>query len=486
MKRREFMKLTSASLCSFALASCGGGDNSHGMFDGDMLGDSNNSPPLNTESFTNAFAIPPELTGTMINSRKVFDLNVQPGQMNFTSDSITATLGINGHFLGPTLRVNRGDDVDINVNNYIGEPTTMHWHGMHVPGDMDGSPHQEIAPNQSWKASFPIQQRASTNWYHPHAENTTASQVYSGLAGMLIVDDEETAALDLPKRYGIDDIPVVIQDRDFNADGSLDYTLSHFDQMNGKKGNTFLINGVIDASLDVEAKEVRFRLLNGSNARVYRLAFSDGLTFKQIATEQSLLPEPITLNSVVMSPGERVEIIVDFSNFMGSGFTFDDQLSGKSLFQVNVTRAAEVESITPNSLTNLAVFSESQAVRSRSFELSMFMGSFLINGVSMNMDIINESVTFGDVEIWDIKNRSNMIHNFHVHGAYFTLLSRDGSTPGTHERGYKDTVYLPANSHVQVIIQFADYKAGVAAPYMYHCHILEHEVEGMMGQLIVV
>jgi len=477
MQRREFLKTgVLAGLSGLALSSCRGGNNG-------MSG--NQNPSLNTGTFTRPFAIPPELKGSMINGRKTFDLTVQSGQQQFIGQGTTATKGYNGHFLGPTLRLNQHDLVDINVSNFLTEPTTTHWHGMRVPSNMDGSDHQEIAPNQTWKASFTVNQGAATNWYHPHAQHYTASQVYQGLAGFMIVDDVDSAALDLPKTYGVDDIPVVVQDRDMNADGTFIYNPSQMQKMQGLTGNTLLVNGVIDSTLDLPAKEVRLRLLNGSNARVYNFAFSNGISFKQVAVDQSFLIAPVTLSSITLSPGERTEIVVDLSSFTGSSLNLRDLSSGVSLFQLNVIANTLANTITPNTLITLPQLSSNQAVRTRPFVLSMSGGSFYINGASMNMNVINEALTFNDIEIWDIQNTSNMTHNFHVHGAYFTIISRNGGMPSAYEGGYKDTVYLPANARVKVLIQFKDYTASAANPFMFHCHILEHEDAGMMGQLTV-
>jgi len=479
MDRRLFLKTSATGLAGLAMTSCGSGG---GM-------SSNASPTVNTGVFTRPFFVPPELVGAIdaATGRKVFNLTMQTGTKQFTGQGITQTMGINGNFLAPTLRMSQGDQVDLNVSNQLGQETTLHWHGMRVPSQMDGGPHQKILHNTTWNAAYTVIQRASTNWYHPHAHGSTGAQVYAGLAGMLIVDDSETQALDLPKTYGTDDFPVIVQDRDMAADGTFAYSLSHSEQMQGKKGNTILVNGVIDAVLDVQAKEIRFRLLNGSNSRIYNFAFNNGLSFKQIATEQGLLSSPINLSSITMSPGERAEIVVDFSgNTAGQTFIFQDLNSGISLFQTRVTARTSPITTTPAVLTNALVpLARTQASRTRSFVLSMGQGNVYINNKQMDIARIDEDMVLNQIEILNIQNTSDGDHNFHIHGAYFQLLSRNGAAPLAYERGLKDTVYLPANASVEVIIQFTQYSATAAAPYMYHCHILEHEDAGMMGQLTV-
>ena len=481
MNRRGFLKTGITGLAGMALMSCGSGRGRGGMGGGNL------QPSLNTGVFTRAFFTPPELVGTVnaATGRKVFDLTMQTGTKQFTGQGTTQTMGINGNFLAPTLRVAQGDNVDLNVTNNLGQETTLHWHGMKPPSDMDGGPHQTILHGTTWNAAYTVNQRASTNWYHPHPHGTTAPQVYAGLAGMMIVDDAETQALDLPKTYGADDFPVIVQDRDMAADGTFAYSTSHMEVMQGKKGNTIMVNGVIDPVLDVPAKQVRLRLLNGSNSRIYNLSFASGTSFQQIATEQGLLPAPVSLTSITLSPGERAEIVVDFTGTTGQSFLLRDSYSGISFLKLNVVANTLAPTTLPATLsTTLTPLSRSQAVRTRAFVLSMGQGNVYINGKQMDMTRIDETMTLNQIEILDIQNTSNMDHNFHIHGASFQLLSRDGAAPKAFEAGLKDTVYLPPNSRVEAIVQF-DVATVANAPYMYHCHILEHEDAGMMGQFTV-
>ena len=198
--------------------------------------------------------------------------------------------------------------VSLNFTNNLTENTTMHSHGMHLPASMDGGVHQVIQPSKTWSSTYTVKQRACTNWYHPHLMGETARQVYMGLAGVLIVEDSQIQALDLPKRYGVDDIPLVLQDRVFDSNGQIDYSPSMREIMMGYKGDYYLANGAISPYVKVENKEIRFRILNGSNSSVYNLGFSDNRTFKQIATDNSLLEAPVSLNRLRLSPGERAEI----------------------------------------------------------------------------------------------------------------------------------------------------------------------------------
>ncbi len=433
-----------------------------------------------------------------------FDLSVQAGVSNFFDGVSTSTYGINGSFLGPVLKVRKGDHITLNVKNNLSESTTMHWHGMHLPGEMDGGPHQLIEIGETWKAQFTVDQKAGTNWFHPHQLGQTGHQVYMGLAGLMIVEDVESDALDLPKTWAEDDFPVIIQDRRFRADGNFDYLSCHSDQMHGMQGDVFLVNGTVNAKVDLPSKEVRLRILNGSNARIYNLKFSDGRSFKQIATDTAFKETPLSLNSFHLSPGERTEIIVDLSSDSGNSFNLLDSNSGKNLLALNVNKNPVSTTTTPSTLTSLPQLDPASAVTTRPFVLEMKMGmgnmrmgnnggmrgaeQFSINGVSMDMARIDHSMNLNDVEIWEIKNNTYMTHNFHVHATHFSLLERNGSMANVaeYEKGYKDVVMLNPEDTVKIIIQMINYKTDSNSPYMFHCHILEHEDRGMMGQFTVV
>lgn len=455
-----------------------------GMSSSRVLGNSAQTPkPL---------AIPILLTGT------TFDLSLQSGTMDFLTGKTTPTYGINGNFLGPAIKVRNGDLVTLNVSNTLNEVATLHWHGMHLPANMDGGPHQTIQPGATWKATFTVKQKAGTNWFHPHTEGQTGRQVYMGMAGLLIVEDADTDALDLPKTWGVDDIPLIIQDRVFQADGSFDYLPAMHDQMTGMMGTTLLCNGTVNAQVDLPAKQVRFRLLNGSNARVYNIAFSDGRNFKQIATDSALQEKPTTLLALKLSPGERAEIVADFSVDISQSVSIVDTSSGVTIVTVNINIIPASTTTLPVTLTTLPILDPATAVRTRTFSLSMAMGGgmsggmgqFLINGQAMDRARIDQIVPLNDIEIWEIRNDDTdaMTHSFHVHGAHFTILERNGSAANVaaYEKGYKDVVLLNPADTVKIIIQMTDYTTDAMSPYMFHCHILEHEDRGMMGQFIVI
>ncbi len=289
MQRREFLALSAVASAALMLHGCG----------------STTSSPTMQNGTQALLHIPPLLEGTSKEGVIHYDLSIDEATHPFFEGISTQTFGINGSFLGPTLHVKNGDAVSINYTNNLKEATTMHGHGMHVPAVMDGGVHQVIEPKNSWSAVYTVKQKACTNWYHAHLMGKTAEHVYKGLAGLIIVEDEESNALNLPKNYGVDDIPLILQDRFFDADFEFDYSPNRMEIMHGYHGDVFLVNGVVNPYVEVEAKEIRFRILNGSNSTVYDLGFDDGRRFKQIATDNAFLESPVSLSRVLLSPGER-------------------------------------------------------------------------------------------------------------------------------------------------------------------------------------
>ena len=439
-------------------------------------------------------------------------LQVQAGNTEFFPGRASPTLGYNGSHLGPTLRVHRGDDVEIAVNNALKEDTTVHWHGLLIPAELDGSPHQLIRPGATWRPKLPIRQPAATLFYHSHAHGRTGAQVYSGLAGVLLVTDDEERALGLPSEYGVDDLPLVLQDRQFE-DGRLVLPEGMMAIMQGRRGNTTLVNGTPNAVARVPSRLVRLRFVNGSNARIFDLSFGDQRTFHWIASEGGLLEEPIAVRSLTLAPGERVEILVDFSNgrpvalqtapdtnlpmMMGPIArvrNFATEIVG-AVSEV-VLRFEPVASdqrpgvVVPGRLIARQRLDASQATKRRRFGLSMGMGGMMggrmgsggdmfINGRPFAMDRIDERVPLGDTEIWEISGQM-MSHPVHIHGVQFEVLSRDGGKPIPRDAGLRDTVLV--RDPVELLVRFT--QPAVKAPFMYHCHILEHEDNGMMGQFM--
>ena len=394
---------------------------------------------------------------------------------------------MNSNYLGETLYLRNKSDVSINYTNNIDEVVAIHGHGMHVPAKMDGGPHQKILEGAIWSAKYTVNQQASTNWYHAHLKGKTAEHVYKGLAGLIIVEDEKSEALDLPKTYGKDDIPLVLQEKNFTDSGQIDYSPSRMEKRHGYQGDFFMANGVMKAYVNVGAKEIRFRILNGSNSTRYTLAFNKNISFKQIAGDNSFLEKPVKMNSLNLSPAERAEIVVDFSDMIGDEIELKDTIQNKTFLKINIKESLLQETKTPEKLTTLIKYDRNEAVKTRKFTLDGRRGNLQINGKSMDMMRIDEKIPLNQLEIWEITNTMGMDHNFHIHATHFMAIERNGSENNVplNEKGYKDVIALPPRESVKILVKMVDYK-DENAPYMYHCHYLEHEDLGMMGQFTVI
>lgn len=438
-----------------------------------------------------------------------FELTAHVGSTNFLGASPTQTMGFNGSYLGPTLRIARGSN-KARVNNMIDEVTTVHWHGLLIPGYQDGGPHQPIAPKESWEVDLDIDQPPATTWYHSHMHGRTAYQVHQGLAGVIQISDGRDRDRGLPDTYGVDDLMLVLQDRNFDNDGRMVFTQSMMDIMHGLTGNTMMVNGQVDAVATPPKGLTRLRLLNGSNARVFSLFFSDQRNMYLIATDSGYLEKSITLDEIKLSPGERAEILVDFSdgirtalmsrsdshdtmagtmssmdsmngsghNMMGSSHGATEEAFLIIPFQPDERLKATIDQM-PVDLGASGHAEMGLPARTREFVLNM--EPMAINNMSFDMERINEKIEQGEVERWIIRGEE-MPHPFHVHGAAFKVLSQNGNAPRPEETGWKDTVLVGDES--EILIRFK-HLAGPETPFMYHCHILEHEDAGMMGQFTV-
>lgn len=309
----------------------------------------------------------------------VIQLIAQPGQMHWRRQP-THSWGYNGNLLGPTLRARQGQAVRICVSNRLAETSTVHWHGLEVPGTADGGPQASIPPGKQWRAAFRIEQPAATCWYHPHTHGQTGHQVAMGLAGLFILDDEESLRLPLPQRWGLDDIPLVLQDKRLDGQDQLDYQLDVLSAAVGWFGDLMLTNGVEYPSHAAPRGWLRLRLLNGCNARSLRLAASDGRALYVIGSDGGLLAEPVVLSELALLPGERFEVMVDARN----GKPFD--LISLPVRQMGMTLAPfdaalpvlriqpsliEGKGRLPDTLARLPALPEWQAGQSRTLTLSM-------------------------------------------------------------------------------------------------------------------
>ncbi len=460
--------------------------------------------------------VPPQLDGDLTGNLRTFKLTLQTGTVEWIAGNPTATFGVNGPVLGPTLRFRRGERVRIEVTNTLAETTTLHWHGMQLPAKSDGGPYQTIAPGATWITEYDIVQRPMMAWYHPHQMGETARHVYMGMAGLIYVEDP-AQTIDLPSTYGVDDIPLVIQDRRFAADGTHPYSPGNspafFDTMAGVKGDTMLVNGVIEPRGVIPKGLVRLRLINGSNSRNYNLGFSDDRSFQHIGGDGGLFASSVETKRVLLGPAERAEILVDFSAdatgtalrlqsysgevfsalFTGNmGANLADDLDQTTFdimtFEVGAPPAATITP--PTTFDPIARMQETDAVRTRSVALAMSGGTVTINGSRMlDLDTIPANINFsipaGDTELWQVTNASGMAHPLHIHHRHFQVLDIDGQPPPVHLAGWKDTILVEPGQFFRLLLKFEG-TPDPDFPYMFHCHILEHEDAGMMGQFYIV
>lgn len=408
-----------------------------------------------------------------------YELTAQEGKMTFIDGVETNTYGYNGDFLGPTLRLTKGQEVTIKLTNKLAEPTTFHWHGLEISGDADGGPHAEIQPGETKTITFTVDQMAATLWYHPHPMGKTAEQVYKGLAGLLYIDDEKSENLSIPNEYGVNDFPIILQDRAF-INGKIQYedvanTMSTL-------GDTVMINGVVNPKIDVQNGKIRLRILNGSNARNYQLHFNNDLPFWLIATDGGFVNEAKTMTTLALGAGERAEIVVDVSKLANQQIILMDDETNLLPIHVTTGGAASELATTLNDTSSSKELLKMEPTKQ--ITLEGMTNNFLINGQTYDMDRIDFKQKQGVTEVWEIENiisaEGGMAHPFHVHGTQFTVLSVDGEAPDESLQGYKDTVTIQPNQKIRIAISFP-YK-GI---YMFHCHILEHEDAGMMGQIEV-
>ncbi|MDD2921761.1 MAG: multicopper oxidase family protein [Anaerolineales bacterium] len=437
----------------------------------------------------------------------------------FQSELIQGDAGaltpIPNSYLAPVVRIRQGQTFRARLTNELDQKTIIHWHGMKIPEAMDGHPRLVIAPGKTYDYEFKVINRAGTYWFHPHPHMMTGGQVYNGMAGLFIVHDESESALGLPD--GDFDVPLVIQDRIFDANNQFSYT---GDSMTGFLGDKILVNGAPDFKLKVATRPYRLRLLNGSNARIYKLAWSDDSPFTVIGTDGGLLEKPIQRDFIMLAPAQRIELWVDFSGRkVGEEIVLKSQpfvagfetgmMGGLStqgapfdILTVSVEEESTRRSDLPSVLSSPNFYQPQDAARTRTIQLNMQMMTGTLNGRTFVMDEVanDEKVNLDDLEIWEFANigRSGVgmmggggmmsqPHPMHMHAVQFKIIERVVDNPqmavgydevrnGFVDDGWMDTVLTWPGERVRVLVKFEHY----AGLYLYHCHNLEHEDGGMM------
>lgn len=516
MQRREFIKLATAVGVASALP----------LWSRSVL--AADRPPL---------PIPTLLTP---DARSRISLTVQSGKSQFGTKTAT-TWGYNGNLLGPALQLQQGKAVTVDIRNQLAEETTVHWHGLEIPGEVDGGPQGVIKPGGTRTVTFTPIQQAATCWFHPHQHGKTGHQVAMGLAGLVLIEDPQIHTLLLPRQWGIDDVPVIIQDKRFTDAGEVDYQLDIMTAAVGWFGDTLLTNGAIYPQHAAPKGWLRLRLLNGCNARSLNLAASDNRPLYVIASDGGLLAEPVKLNELPMLMGERFEVLVDISdgkafdlvtlpvNQMGMAVApFDKPHPVMRIQPVQISASATL----PDTLATLPALPTLEGLTQRKLQLSMdpmldmmgmqalmkkygdqamggmdhgqmmghggmqmdhgnmghmnhggkgfdFHNANRINGKAFDMANPMFAASRGQFERWTISGEGDMmLHPFHIHGTQFRILSENGKPPAAHRAGWKDTVRVEG-AVSEVLVKF-DHQASKEHMYMAHCHLLEHEDTGMM------
>ena len=451
-----------------------------------------------------------------------------------------------GTYLAPTLRFKKGQKVRLILNNNLPAQSILHWHGLHVPANMDGNPMYAINQGETYIYEFEIHNRAGTYWYHAHTHSVTARQVYSGLAGLLIVSDEQEQALNLPS--GDLDVPLVIQDRSFDEHNQLVYSSHMMQRMQGFLGDQIMINGRPDFVLPVATRAYRLRLLNGSNSRIYKLAWDDGTPITVIGVDGGLLERPEQHGFVMLAPGERLELWMDFSGravdteltlrsipfdasthgggmgmmggrgmmggmggrggMMGGGMMSVSSMPSGSdypVLKVRVTKKEQSNDTLPKVLTPitaLRVKDAQNAANPKTITLSMQHMSALLNGRSYKMNDIqpDEIIPVNTLQLIEFDNgfsggmhgmMMDMPHPMHLHGEQFQIVKREVNS-GAQENYQTVAAGFINNGWKDVVLVMPGEKVTILKPFndfkgmfMVHCHNLEHEDMGMMRDLLV-
>ena len=460
LRRREFLGVGAATLGAAWLAACGR-DVAAPVIDPLFA----RRPPTGTR---NPLRIP------AVASPSGLTLTAAPGTADLGGGQVSNALLYNGQFPGPTLVANTGGRVSVQLVNGLAQDSITHWHGMIVDSADDGHPRHAVSPGASYAYDFDIAQRACLNWYHPHPHMHTGEQVYHGLAGAFIVRDAEEAALGLPS--GAYEVPLILRDASFDSAGNLKLGA----KSSGFLGNEPLANGTRRAMLAVDQAVYRFRVLNGCNARVFRIALNNGAAFTLIGNDGGLLPSTVQLTEITLAPAERADLIVDLRALApGASIMVRCVNAQWDLLELRGTGVAGGGAVPSGALsTILPLGGPSSPTREFSFE-----GMTRINGRIYDINRIDFQVPLGTVERWRFTTNGNAPHPVHVHGASFQVQSRTGGRGQVFawERGWKDTVLLADFETVDVLVRFD--RVGL---YLIHCHQLAHEDQGMMSNFVVV
>ena len=423
-----------------------------------------------------------------------YEIVQRESEQEIVPGHISKIWGYQGCFPGPTIRVRRDRAAVVRHTNRLSAHTVVHLHGGVTPAESDGFAMDMVMPGESRMYTYPNRQRASTLWYHDHAMDRTGENIYRGLAGFYIIEDEEEAALSLPQVPF--DVPLLLQDRSFEADGSLHYDS---DRHRGFKGDVLLINGVPWPRMEVATRKYRFRILNGSNARLFALALSNGDPLTLIGTDGGLLPEAVPVRTLPLSMAERAEVIIDFAHHAPGDkvFLLNTRENGDfaPVMRFDVAKREADDTRIPSRLSDPGFLDRPKNANERTWTFHATLNPhegpppivWTLNGKRFDPDRSDAKVSLNEIEHWRFRNERTLLvlgrpHPAHVHLAHFQILERNGKPPLPHERGWKDTAALGPGEEVLVMIRFEQFRGR----YMLHCHNLEHEDHAMMSRFDVI
>jgi len=451
--------------------------------------------------FTTRFRVPPVLVPTRSDADgDHYDIVQRPAIVEILPGVRTPIWGYNGRFPGPTIRSTSGRPVIVTHRNELPVPVVVHLHGGHTPPDHDGFPTDLLQPAGRTGSSrdyvYPLRQPAATLWYHDHRMDFTGPSVWRGLAGFHLVTDPHEQSLGLPS--GDRDLPVMITDRSFDADGrlhypSLDPTLRtpgvREPYGSGVLGDVVLVNGVPWPVAEIPAARHRLRLLNASNARRYRLVLDPpppgGPALIQIGTDGGLLDQPVAHDAVELAPAQRFDVVVDFGRYRpGQQVDLRNEFGDRTtaaVMRFRITQAADDNSRIPDRLTGTPAPAPPVITRDLHFRHGTVHGmpGWTINGEPFHPDRSIADPRLGSTEIWRLS--SDFHHPIHLHQASFRILGRGIGGPGPYDHGPKDTIDLRPAEQASILVTFDDYPGR----YVLHCHNLEHEDMAMMGAFTI-
>lgn len=503
------------------------------------------------QKFVNRIYAPPAIRNTT-----TFNISIDTSHHNFNpnggTDVTNASIPTfcynqmdsnNISYLGPTLFWPQGQQITINAFNNMPQRTTMHFHGLNLPSNMDGGPHEIIESKSMWDMPvvprFTVIDPVQTVWYHSHLMDSTTMQVAMGLAGMIILESPtDSVNLKLPRDYGVNDFPVVVQEKSFNIDTTV--TPNRVSSMKATShpgpGNYLMVNGLLNGFMHIPSEVVRLRFLNGSPISSLNLCVNDSVApvnnqndnMWLVATDGGYTPKAYPFKSFIIAPGERMEMLLNCTNKKQGDTVYLRSLANAVpsdiisfptttppfafMALVIDTALNPTHPITtiPDSLESYPILDTLTAYRRAPKRLygagnggNQAGPIWTIDSMPMNMDIMNDTILVGRTEIWTIENKTNKSHPFHIHKVQFQVLditdalgnkqSVYNNTLPKHLMGYKDDVLIRAGTTLRFITQFDHYgdtlvnnEIDMMNGFMYHCHILTHEDSSMMHQFVVL